>query len=190
MSEGAFKMEEAHKKKIEEHKRKFTYLLDEDHTEVKRLSMEDLEEAVKIMRKCAFDVTETDVKTIIVYNNSFGCYVNRMLIGVGLAWPAHLNLEQKILTAGEPNAIYLEDPAVLLAYEGRGLRRVLLHERENEGKKLNLKYAIAYLAEDMPKGTSIEEAIKEGGSQLEKLYLSEGYKFFRTDRGIMALKEL
>lgn len=170
-------------------KKEFIHLLDEEQVEVKRLDAEDLEECVKVMRRCAFDVTETEVGSIVAYNKSFGATVNRMIVGVGLAWPAKFDFEKKKITSGEPNALYLEDPAVLLAYEGRGVRRILLAEREKEALAQHLGYAIAYLYEDVPKG-NVAEYILEAGSQLEKLYLSENYEFIRTDRGILAFKKL
>ncbi len=189
MSE-TFKQEEKDKKQLEEEpKKKFVHLLDEEEVEVKKLKYEDIEETVNVMRKCAFDVTETEVENIVVYESSFGATVNRMVVGVGLAWPARLDSERMQIIGGQPNAIYLEDPAVLLAYEGRGIRRILVREREKEGQRKGFKYAIAYLYEDIPKG-SIEDYIMEAGSQLEKLYLSEGYNFKRTERGILAIKRI
>jgi len=177
------------KEKKEEKKMDFIDLLDEDQVEVKKLTMEELEDAVKVMRKCAFDVTESEVKTIIEYDMSYGAFVNRMIIGVGLAWPASYDNEKRTITGKEYNSIYIEDPAVLLAYEGRGIRRILLREREKEGISRNYSFSIAYLYEDIPKG-SVVSYIKEAGSQLEKLYLSEDYEFFRTERGVLAVKRL
>ncbi len=181
-----FKQEE---KKVEEHKPKFTHLLDEDEVEITRITLEDVPECVKVMRKCAFDVTEAEVSSIVKYGKSFAATVNRMIIGVGLAWPARLDMGSKSIVGGKPNALYQEDPAVLLAYEGRGIRRILLQEREKETLRSEFKYSIGYLYEDIPKG-DIADYIREGGSQLEKLYLSEGYEFFRTERGILAFKKL
>jgi len=128
----SFKQETKIEEKDEEEKvkPKFIHLLDEDEVEVKRLEEKDIEEAVKVMRKCAFDVTETEVRNIVEYEKSYGATVNRMLIGIGLAWPAKLDFETREILGGDPNALYLEDPAVLLAYEGRGIRRILLKERE------------------------------------------------------------
>ncbi len=177
------------KKEKEEKKKEFIDLLDEDQVEVKKLSMEELEDAVKIMRKCAFDVTEAEVKTVIEYGMSYGAFVNRMLIGVGLAWPAGYDAEKRVIAGNKYNSGYMEDPAVLLMYGGRGIRRILLKEREKEALSRKYKYSIAYLYEDIPKG-SVVEYIKEAGSQLEKLYLSEEYEFFRTDRGVLAVKRL
>ena len=177
------------KKEKEGSKVKFFHLLDEEEVEVKRLGKEDIEECVKVMRRCAFDVTEAEVGSIIAYGKSFGAEVHRMLIGVGLGWPATLDIEKKIITSGEPNSIYMEDPAVLLAYEGWGIRRILLKEREKETARSGFKYSIGYLYEDVPKG-SIEAYIREAGSQLEKLYLSESYDFFRTEKGILAFKKV
>ena len=185
----AFKTDEKKEQKEIGPKKKFIYLLDEDQTEIKKLSNDDVEETVKIMRKCSFDVTDKEVLMIIPYNMSFGCYVNRMLIGIGLSWSAYYDEKDKTIKAGQANAVYLEDPAVLLSYEGRGIRRILLKARENDARSLGLKYAIAYLSEDLPKG-SVEDYIKEGGSQLEKLYLSEGYQLLKTNRGIIAIKNL
>jgi len=170
-------------------KKKFIHLLDEEEVEVKKLTKDDIEECVKVMRKCAFDVTEAEVGNIVVYGTSFAATVNRMIVGVGLSWPASYSIEDKSIRSGDPNALYLEDPAVLLAYEGRGIRRILVKEREKEIERRSLTHAIAYLYEDIPKG-SIGDYILEAGSQLEKLYLSEGYEFHRTEKGILAVKRI
>jgi hypothetical protein len=170
-------------------KKKFIHLLDEENVEVKKLDSEDIEDCVKVMRKCAFDVTDAEVGNIIAYGKSFGATVNRMIVGVGLAWPAHLEMDDKRITSGDPNSLYLEDPAVLLSYEGRGVRRILLGEREKEAVASGLRFTIGYLYEDIPK-EDITHYITEAGSSLERLYLSEGYEFYRTDKGILAFKKL
>ncbi len=191
MSGETFKVDEKKDTKEKEAgpKKKFLHILDQDETEIKKLTQDDLDDAVKVMRKCAFDVTDKEVAMIIDYKMSFGCYVNRMLIGVGLSWPAHYDEQSKGIRNGEANAIYLEDPAVLLSYEGRGIRRILLKTREDNAKASGMKYVITYLSEDLPKG-GLEDYIREAGSQLEKLYLSENYQFLKTDRGILAIKTL
>ena len=160
--ESSFKQAKT-KQEAEAPKKKFIHLLDEEQVEIKRLTEEDIEECVKVMRKCAFDVTEVEV--------------------------ANIDGENKRLVGGDPNALYMEDPAVLLAYEGRGIRRILVKEREQEATNNKLAYSIAYLSEDAPT-EKIEENIMESGNALEKLYLSEGYEFDKTDRGIMAVKNL
>jgi GNAT superfamily N-acetyltransferase len=185
----SFKQSEKKQEPVEGPKKKFVHLLDEEEVEVKRLDSEDIDDCVKVMRKCAFDVTEAEVGNIVAYDKSFGAAVNRMIVGIGLAWPAKLDIEGKRIVSGDPNALYLEDPAVLLAYEGRGIRRILLVEREREAQRSGFKYTIGYLYEDIPKG-NISEYITEAGSALEKLYLSEGYDFFRTERGILAFKKV
>ena len=48
---------------------------------------------------------------------------------------------------------------------------------------------IGYLYEDIPK-EEIAHYITEAGSALERLYLSEGYEFYRTDKGILAFKKV
>ncbi len=170
-------------------KKKFIRLLDEDEVEVKRLTTEDVEECTKVMRKCAFDVTDVEVANIIKYGNSFAATVNRMIVGVGLAWPAKLDIENRKILGGEPNSLYLEDPAVLLAYEGRGIRRILVKEREDEAVNMGFRFSIAYLSEDVPR-EGVETYILEAGNALERMYLSEGYEFFKTERGILAQKKL
>lgn len=176
-------------KQIETHMKKHLSLLDEDEIEIKKLDEESVEDTIKVMRRCAFDVSEAEVRSIIIYGMSYGACVNRMLIGIGLSWPANLDYESKSIRDGEPNALYLEDPAVILSYEGRGIRRMMLQEREEEAIKRGYKYAIAYLYEDIPKG-NIADMIGEAGSQLEKLFLSENYEFFRTEKGILTVKRL
>ena len=173
----------------EKKKAKFVHLLDEDQVEIKCLDEEDVKDSLKIMLRCSFEVTEEEVNKVVSYGTSFGCYVNRMLIGVGLGWPATYDHEKKILIGGAPNTLYLEEPAVLLMYEGRGIRRILLKARERSAISSNYKYTIAYLSEDIPKG-NVVDYIKEGGTQLEKLYLSEDYEFFRTSKGVLAVKRL
>lgn len=183
-----YKKEEKAQKPVEEKKR-FVKLLNSDQVEVKLLDDDDIEATVKIMRKCAFDVTENEVATIIKYKMSYGAYVDRMIVGVSLGWPASFDEENLIITTKTPNAIYNEDPAVLLSYEGRGVRRILLKKKEDAAKEANFKYSIAYLYEDLPK-EEVSQYIREAGSQLEKLYLSEEYVFHKTKKGVLAVKRL
>ena len=192
MSE-VFKVEQP-KKEVEaknidpKQKKRVLQLWDEDQIEVKKLILEDMDEVLVVLKKCAFEVTQKEVLGIIAFDLSFGCYVNRMLIGVGLAWPAYYNSDTKKIAEGDSNSIYFEDPAVILAYEGRGIRRILLREREKHGKERSFQYALSFVSEDTPKDVS--SYIKEGASQLEKLYLSEGYSFFKTKEGLLAVKIL
>lgn len=189
MAESSFK-QTGKKEEADLPKKMFVHLLDEDEVEVKKLTMEDIEDCVKVMRKCAFDVTEAEVGNIVEYEKSFAATVNRMVVGVGLSWPAHLDIDGKKITSGEPNALYLEDPAVLLAYDGRGIRRILLKEREREARASGLRYTMGYLYEDIPQGDNIAHYITEAGSALEKVYLMEEYEFFRTEKGILAFKKI
>lgn len=172
-----------------EDKKRFVHLLDSDNLEVKKLDEDDLEQVVKIMRRCAFDVTEADLRNVVKFGFSYGAYVDRILVGVGLAWPAPFDPEQNDLMGDKNNALYNEDPAVLLAYEGRGVRKILLKKREEEAIANGLQYSISYLYEDTPKG-DVSQYVREAGSQLEKLYLSEEYKFCKTKKGILAVKKL
>jgi hypothetical protein len=184
---GKFKIDEKVVEKKEEKKRA-PKLLNSDELEIKLLDAESLEDAVKVLKKCTFEVTPEEVKSIIDYGMSYGTFVDRMLVGVGLAWPAPFDEQTNSLAGQSNNAIYNEAPAVLLAYEGRGLRSILLKKREEEGKNRNFAYSIAYVDED-PR-TEVSGFIKEAGNQLEKLYLREGYEFHKTKKGIIAVKKL
>lgn len=185
--EPSMKQQEQHKKA--DSKKEFVTLLDEEEVEIKKLDSEDVADCVKVMRKCAFDVTEVEVKGIVDCEFSFAATVHRMIVGVGLAWPTKINLKSKVISSGDPNALYMEDPAVLLAYEGKGIRRILLKEREKAAISAGLSYSIAYLYEDVPQG-SVADYLGEAGNQLEKIYLSENYEFHRTSRGVLALKKI
>lgn len=185
----SFKQEPKLVQKTQPPKKKFLYLLDEDQTEVKKLNLEDVEDATRVMQKCGFEVTKKEVEDIIRIGMSFGTYVNRMLVGVGLSWPTPFDYEKRSLGGKISNALYMEDPAVLLSHEGRDVRRILLKEREKEAVKSNLEYSIAYLYQDLPR-VEISDYIREAGSQLEKLYLSEEYEFFRTSKGVLTVKKL
>lgn len=176
-------------KKEDKKKPKFVRLFNEDQIEVKCLTLEDLEETVKVLKKCSFEVTENEVRKIVSYGMSYGCYVDRMIIGVGLSWPTAFDPERMIFVGDAYNALYMEEPAVMLMYEGRDIRRLLVNERERAALALNYKYAVAFLLDDVPKG-SVESYITEAGSQLERIYLSENYMFLRTDKGVLAVKQL
>jgi GNAT superfamily N-acetyltransferase len=160
-----------------------------DELEIKLLDIENLADVVKVMRRCAYDVTENEVEVILKYGMSYGAYVDRILVGVSLGWPASFDEDNLVITTKEPNSIYNEDPAVLLSYEGRGIRRILLKKKEEAAKSIGFQYSIAYLYEDLPKG-EVSQYIREAGSQLEKLYLSEEYKFHKTKKGVLAIKKL
>jgi len=158
---------------------KFAKLFDEDQVEIKLLNSEDVNDVLSVMKKCAFEVTKEEVFKVISYGTSFGCYDNRMLVAVGLSWT----------TADKPNALYLEEPAVLLLYEGYGLRKVLVKAREELARQRGFGYVIAYLDAETPR-TSIEDYIKESGSQLEKVYLDFGFSFAPTKYGVLAFKKI
>ncbi|MEM2909226.1 MAG: hypothetical protein QW590_02345 [Candidatus Bilamarchaeaceae archaeon] len=181
--------EKKEKKEKVEKKPKFLHILDQDQVEIKILNEGDVEDAVKVLKQCSFEVTDNEVRKIISYGMSFGCYVNRVLIGVGLGWPTSYDAEKRRFVGESYNAIYLEEPAVLLMYEGRGIRRILVRERENAALARNYRYTVAFISDDVPEG-SITDYIKESGTQMEKLYLSENYEFFRTERGVLAVKRV
>ncbi|MCK4319597.1 hypothetical protein KAW38_03440, partial [Candidatus Micrarchaeota archaeon] len=99
-------------------------VMDYERAEIKKLHEGDAEIAHNIMKKCMFDVNIYEIKDILKKGMSYGAFVGRMLVGVGLGWEVYYNHESKGIEDGLPNAIYLEDDALLLAYEGQGIREM------------------------------------------------------------------
>lgn len=160
-----------------------------ENVEVKKLDINDLKDVLKLLRSNGFEVTDKEVEHIIRDGLSFGAYVGRLLVGLGLGWKACFDMKKEILVDGDPNSVYLEDVILSLAYEGAGVRSMILRAREGEAFVKKLDYAIAYISEDLPLG-GLEDYIKERGKKLTKIYLLEKYDFFDTKNGILAVKTL
>ena len=160
-----------------------------EHVEIKRLAHEDSEDVHLIMHKTMWEAEKKEIDNIVKENLSYGAYVERMVVAAGLAWAAHYDENGEKLSRGDPNSIYQEDVAILLSYEGRGIRKMLVQEREKAGKAAKFAYSIGYISSDWPVG-SLEDMIRERGNKMEKIYLEEGYRFVRAKGGILAVKKL
>mgnify|MGYP005838715271 CR=1 FL=1 len=174
-------------------KRAYELAVDTEEAEIKRLDIEDFDEVISIMRKAMFEIGKSEarqIEEILKQGASYGAYVDRMLVAVGLAWPIAFNRTSKTIGEGMANALYLEDVAILLAYEGKGIRQKLVRAREDEAKGTGLKYAVAIASEEVPKEENVIEAIKERGTKIEKVYLERGYSFFKSKIGLIAFKEV
>lgn len=170
--------------------KKMDLISDLENVEIKKLTMAELDEVHMIMRKTLWEASKQQIIDVLKAGMSYGAYVERMLAGAGLAWSAHYDeKKEKLVPGAEPNAIYLEDVALLLSYEGRGIRTMLVHEREKFGRAAGFQYAIAYISPDWPRG-SLEDMILERGNRIEKTYQTEGYHFVRSKDGILAVKRL
>ncbi|MCP4648022.1 MAG: hypothetical protein GY852_09875, partial [bacterium] len=123
-------------------KKKFHSPTDVENVEVKKLDVDDVEEASTVMRKCLFTVTDDEVGGILEKEMSYGGFVDRILVAVALSWGVRFNPESWEFEEGEDNAVFLEDDAILLAYEGRGIRELLIEKREEEGEAMGFKYAV------------------------------------------------
>ncbi|MBN2478550.1 GNAT family N-acetyltransferase [Candidatus Micrarchaeota archaeon] len=181
---------EGKKEKKDEEKKKLPVLrtLQDEQIEIKKLnSEEDVENAFKLLKKSGFEVTKKEIEQIVKEGVSFGAYVSRILIAVGLGWKAYLNPKKVSISDGEPNAVYLEDVVVSLQYEGRGIRSMLIKAREKEALANKFLYSMAYISGDLPEG-GIEDYIKERGGKLAKEYLLRGYEFHKTKDGTLAVK--
>ncbi|MEM2948457.1 MAG: hypothetical protein QXY05_04365 [Candidatus Anstonellales archaeon] len=174
-------------------KRTYDLAVDEEEAEIKKLDIDDFEDVISIMRRAMFEIGKAEAKQIeeiLKLGASYGAYVDRMLVAVGLAWPISFDRATKVIGKGPANALYLEDVALLLAYEGKGIRQKLVKAREDEARALGLKYAVAIASEEVPKEENVIEVIKERGTKIEKVYLERGYSFFKSKIGLIAFKEV
>lgn len=174
-------------------KRTYELAIDEEEAEIKKLGMEDFDDVISIMRRAMFEIGRAEAKQIeeiLKQGASYGAYVDRMLVSVGLAWPIAFDRATKTIGKGVANALYLEDVALLLAYEGRGIRQKLVRAREDEARAMGLKYVVAIASEEVPKEEDIIEVIRERGTKIEKVYLERNYSFFKSKIGLIAFKEV
>ncbi|MGV8176767.1 MAG: hypothetical protein ACP5NX_03140 [Candidatus Bilamarchaeaceae archaeon] len=183
-----FKTDEKVMKK-EEPKRFVRTLSEEQNIEIKRLSQDESEAATNVMKRAGFDVAKQELDGIIPSGMSYGAYDNRMLIGVALGWAASFDPNSNEIVEGQANAVYLEDPGVLLAYDGSGIRKRLIKAREDDGKSRGYVFAVSYISEEVPRG-EIEDYIREAGSVLDRIYLESGYSFFKTRKGLLVVRRL
>ena len=163
--------------------------IDMEEAEIKRLKAEDAEEVTNIMRKCLFADTEEEVREVLKRDMSYGAYVGRMLVAVGLGWGTAYNPSNLELESGYTNAIFLEDDAVLLPYEGKGLRELLIDHREIEGRARDLQFAVTITTPLNPDG-SVDEVIAQRGTKTEKALMKADYKFYKTRVGVIAVKPI
>lgn len=173
---------------------------DLENMEIKKLEPSDSDDVFMLMKKALWEVSKTQVLDIVKIGFSYGAYVERMLVGVGLA--SVIYYDEKTGEFGQPatdsaefaagknaNALFLEEVAFLLAYEGSGIRKLLVEERENAAIANGLSYAIATISSEWSEG-NLEDMIKETGNKMEKLYLTQGYSFRKTGDKVIAVKKL
>lgn len=163
--------------------------IDIEEAEIKRLKAEDAEEVTNIMRKCLFAVTVEEVREVLKRDMSYGAYVGRMLVAVGLGWGAAYNPSNLELESGYTNAIFLEDDAVLLPYEGKGLRELLIDHREIEGRARDLQFAVTITSPLNP-DSNLEEVVAQRGTKTERALMKANYRFYKTRVGVIAVKPL
>lgn len=170
-------------------KKKFHAPADIEEVEVKKLTKNDVKEASRVMRKSLFTVTDREVGEVIEKGMSYGAFVDRILVAVALSWGVCFNPKDAEFGDGEENAIFLEDDAMLLSYEGRGIRELLIEKREEEGKERNFRYAVAITTSINPEG-EISSVVGQRGNKTEKALLGRGYSFKKTQNGVIAFREL
>jgi len=181
------KQDDAKKKEVK--KINVVRTMQNENMEIKKLTVDDLDNVVKMFSMSSYDATEDELKQILLDDLSFGAYVARVLVGVGLGWKSCFDESRSILIDGELNAIYLEDVILSLAFEGVGIRSSLLKAREDEAKDKSLHFSVAYISEDLPPG-DFYDYIKERGSKLTKMYLLRNYNFFESGSDVLAVKSL
>jgi predicted N-acetyltransferase YhbS len=163
-----------------------------ESAQIKKLTEEDIDDVVGLMRSALFEIGTNEIKQIkeiIGEERSYGAYVEKFIVGVGLAWPVHFDRAEKTFdTEQEANALYMEEVAVLNEYQGRGIIEMLVEEREMEAKRNGLEYAVG-LCGELPEG-DIRENIEKGGSLMQKKYLLLNYRFAKTESGLIAFKRV
>ena len=167
-------------------RKKFQSPLDVEEVEIKKLEESDVEEATRVMQKCMFSVTEKELSGIVEKGLSYGAFVDRILVGVALSWGVRFNPESRGFEEGEENALFLEDDAILLSYEGKGIRELLIEKREEEGEKLGFNYAVAITSQFNPEEEHVGKVIEQRGNKTEKVLQRRGYKFIKTKNGVVA----
>ncbi len=176
-----------------ERKRIVGYDIDTEEIELKLLDDDDLDEIIKVFKKVAVPIGRDEVKeikNILADNMSYGAYVDRILVGLFLAWPFCFDQVHKgMATCDDPNALYLEDMAVLSAYEAKGVRDALLKQAEKVAKENSFPYIVTVVGEN-PAEEDILKVIEDRGTRHERHLLSRGYKFFKSEYGLAAYKNL
>lgn len=190
----AQKEEKKHEEPLALERRRIVgYAIDSEQVELKKLEPEDLEDVLSVMRKSAFEIgnaEKKEIEGIIKQGFSYGAYVDRMLVAVALAWPICFEESSKMIeSCSQPNTLYVEDLAILIAYEGKGIREKLVDELEREAKQSGLSYVLAIVGEN-PKEEDIPSVIEERGTKSERLYLRKGYKFFKGGYGLTAYRKV
>ncbi|RME78865.1 MAG: GNAT family N-acetyltransferase [Methanobacteriota archaeon] len=176
-----------------ERRRLIGYSIDSEQAELKKLEISDLDDVVSVMRKSAFEIgsaEKREIESVIKQGFSYGAYVDRMLVGVALAWPICFDDGRKQLSVCEqPNTIYIEDLAVLNAYEGMGIREKLVNVIEEEGSSRGLSFIVSIVGEN-PKEDDIISVVENRGTKAERMFLSKNYKFFKSGYGLAAYKRV
>jgi hypothetical protein len=123
--------------------RKLNLLSDIESVEIKLLEGEHSKEVHKIMQRNLWEATHGEIASIISEKSSCGAFVERMLVGAGLGWPARYNEKNNGVSGdGAHNALFLEDISLLLAYEGKGIRNLITQERENYARSRGFAYTV------------------------------------------------
>ena len=166
--------------------------IDSEEIQLKKLEVSDLQNVIAIMRRAMFEISKSEIKEIeeiISYGMSYAAYVEGIMVSVGLAWPVHFSPEYKTFLNEEPNAIFLHSIALLVAYEGKGIREKLIDIREKEGIKNGYVYAVSLVGEN-PKDEDIVKMIEDRGTKEERAFLKMGYAFIKSENGLIAYKTL
>ncbi|MEM4295429.1 MAG: hypothetical protein QXS91_01325 [Candidatus Anstonellales archaeon] len=191
-------MEKTKEKKIEEpialeRRRIKSFAVDSEQTEFKLLEKEDIDDVVSVLRRTAFEIGEKEIKEleeIIRYKTSYGAYVDRLLVGLSLSWPLCFNeLTKSLYSCNEANTLYLQDIAILIAFEGHGIREKLIELTEQRAKEKKLNYVVCVCGEN-PKEDELNYVIEKRGTKLERALYNANYKFFKGHYGLTAYKRL
>ena len=160
---------------------------DIEHVEIKKLEEEDLDEALKIIGSFGIEINEElkkDLLEIIKEELSFGAYVDRVLVGVLLAFGVFYDGEE--VKESPQNSSFIEDIYIINLYEGKGIREKLIEELIKESRERGLKYVL-FLEDKIINPKEIDRERK-----IMRVLASFGFKFKINEKEnyTLALKEL
>lgn len=160
---------------------------DLEEVEIGKLTEEDFDEVFRLLTRVGWEVDKKDLLKILKYRMSFGAFVERMLIAVALAWPVHFDENSLVLKEGNENSLYLEEVAILLKYEGSGIRKRLILARENEAKK-NFAFTLSILEKISTQSSTL--SIREERFCSAEIFKELNYTLIPLNDKIIAFKRL
>ncbi len=159
-----------------------------EKVEVKRLSEEDYEDVIALLRRRQYELTREvkgEIKRVLGLGYSYGAYVERALVGLVLAFPVGFDPVEKAIGQGD-NAVYMEEVVIALGFESKGIEERLIEEIERDHKG---KYIIS-LVSDNPPEEDLIAWVERHGTEFAKELVRRGYSLVKHGLGLLAVKRV